>query len=106
MSQDGVQDPDEFGMGGIPVYLYADDGDGVFEPEGDDLLVATTVTLDEWENPAHGTYHFTNVVPGQYWVTIDPMGWLVTTPDPHPLIDLQPAEVYSDADFGLTSGGG
>ncbi len=106
MNLDGVQDPDEFGMGDIFVFLYADDGDGVFEPEGDDLLVAETSTIDDWENPANGTYRFTNVVPGQYWVSIDRMGWIETTPNPHQLIDLQPAEIYLDADFGLASDGG
>jgi hypothetical protein len=86
--------------------LYLDDGDGVFEPGGDDALVAQTITDGDWQSPTYGTYHFTDLAAGHYWVSIDSTGWIETTPNPYQLIDLQPGEVYLDADFGLRLGGG
>ena len=101
-----MQDPEEESLGGVPVYLYVDDGDGVFEPEGDDALVAQTVTNEDAESPTYGYYQFTGLVPGHYWVSVGEIGWFITTPNPHELIDLQPGEVYLDADFGMYPGGG
>lgn len=102
-NQNGIRDEDEYGMGEMYVYLYLDDGDGVFEPEGDDILIAQTMTDPDWEGPNYGTYQFTNLPAGQYWVTVDPEVWQDTTPNPHPLIDLGDGESYQDADFGLFS---
>jgi hypothetical protein len=103
---DGVQDPDEDGIGDISVFLHLDDGDGVFEPEGDDALVAQTTSYGDWTSPNYGYYHFTELAAGHYWVSVGDNGWIMTTPNPHQLIDLQPGEVYLDADFGMYAGGG
>ena len=54
----------EAGIAGVDLNLYADDGDGVFEPGGDDALVDTTTT------DAHGHYYFTGLTEGHYWVAI------------------------------------
>jgi hypothetical protein len=105
-NEDGVKDESEGGIGGVTIYLYEDDGDGVFEPEGDDVQIATTISNEDWEGPDYGTYHFSDLPAGHYWVSIDPGGLFHTTPNPYPLIDLQPSEEYLDADFGLTTNGG
>ena len=54
----------EAGIAGVDVNLYADDGDGTFEPGGDDALVGTTVT------DTHGHYYFTGLTEGGYWAAI------------------------------------
>ncbi len=51
---DGLQDPDEPGVPGIPVQLYTDKG----------ALVATTTTDDD------GHYLFSSVPPGDYYVLV------------------------------------
>ena len=58
---DGVQDPGEPGLGGVPVKLYSDpDNDGVY-----DNLVATTTTAPD------GSYIFDGVPPGSYVVQVN-----------------------------------
>lgn len=63
-NSDGVQnEPVTSGINGVTVHLYLDDGDGIAEPGGDDLLSATTVTADDvFTRP--GYYLFEGLVPG------------------------------------------
>jgi len=60
----GVYDADETALTGISLELWADDGDGIFEPITDDTKVATTTT------GASGRYFFKHVAPGSYFVAI------------------------------------
>ena len=94
---DGVFDEDEFGLWDTTVNLYLDDGDGVFEPGSDDTLVATTIT--DWD----GLYLFTDLEAGVYWVDAIPFDdlYVATTDNPYGPIDLDPGEVYLDADIGF-----
>ncbi len=63
--QDGIQDTNEPGISGITVTLEAPGLDGIFG-NADDVLVATTTTS------ATGNYLFTELVPGEYRVRINP----------------------------------
>ncbi len=64
---DGVYDPfTETGISGVTVDLYVDDGDGIFEPGGDDGAPIATTTTN-----ADGLYSFGNVADGDYWVDVD-----------------------------------
>ncbi len=57
---DGMQDPDEAGIGGVVIELLADtDGDGT-----PDTVVATTTTV------ADGSYRFDGLEPGDYTVRV------------------------------------
>ena len=49
----------------ISVAAYRDDGDNVFEPGGDDVLVATTQTATS------GAYTFAGLTNGSYWIDVD-----------------------------------
>jgi uncharacterized repeat protein (TIGR01451 family) len=65
VDNDGIQDgPLDFGLNGVSVRLYADDGDGVREPGGDDgLPIAQQVTAnDVYGIP--GYYLFDGLTPG------------------------------------------
>jgi uncharacterized repeat protein (TIGR01451 family) len=69
LNNDGVQNEPVFnGVNGVTVLLFADDGDGVAEPGGDDVQVAATVTgNDSFNQP--GYYLFDQLTPGvQYFV--------------------------------------
>jgi large repetitive protein len=49
-------------VAGATIHLYLDDGDGIFDPEGDDDLAATVLTDDA------GIYRFENLSAGNYFV--------------------------------------
>lgn len=49
-------------VAGATINLYTDDGDGIFEPGGDDALADTAVT------DAAGEYRFEDLTVGDYWV--------------------------------------
>lgn len=96
---DGVQDPGEAGIGGVPVVLVAAGADGQCA-NADDTVVATTTTN------AAGNYLFTGMPAGVYCVmvtvTIDIIGDAPQTggTNPHGPITLDAGETYLDADFG------
>lgn len=79
----GLLGPGDTGIVGVPVTLWLDDGDGIFEP-GTDTAVATGTS------GAGGTYDFTEQRPGTYFVTadegaLDPSGLIgSTTGNPPP----------------------
>jgi uncharacterized repeat protein (TIGR01451 family) len=98
---DGVQDPDEAGLGGVEVVLYGDaDGDGTY-----DTPIATNTT------DTAGNYIFDGLTPGAYVVEVNggtaPAGY-AQTGDPDGTLDnlttvpviLAPGDVYLNADFG------
>ncbi|MCB8925924.1 MAG: carboxypeptidase regulatory-like domain-containing protein [Ardenticatenaceae bacterium] len=65
-NQDGLQDANEYGVPGVTVDLY--DGSG-------NLIDTTTTAFD-------GSYGFTNLVPGDYYVDVTPpAGYIITTQD-------------------------
>jgi large repetitive protein len=49
-------------VAGASIQLYLDDGDGIFDPEGDDELAGTATTNDQ------GIYRFENLSAGDYFV--------------------------------------
>lgn len=65
---DGIRDtsnPNEPGVGGVKVVLYADtDNSGTFNPPTDVMLSMTNTAND-------GSYGFNNVLPGTYFVVVD-----------------------------------
>jgi len=91
---DGVQDPGEKGIAGIPVMLYDADGS---------TLLATTIT------DANGNYYFAGLTEGTYVVKVNdgtpPTGYTLTA-DPDTVrdnmhtVDLGTDEQYLTADFG------
>jgi len=62
---DGKQDPGEPGLDDILVSVYIDDGDGVFEPDGDDAVGASQLSVDG------GTYNLPKLGAGKYWLYVD-----------------------------------
>ncbi len=100
----GAQDEGaSYGLGGITLRLYRDDGDHLFEPAGDDALVDTQVT------DANGLYTFSHLPAGTYWVDVDdtslPTGYTLTTDNEPLLVSLDVGENYEDADFGYAGRG-
>lgn len=91
--KDGIQDMGEPGLPGVTVKLYTCQG----------FLVGTTTT------DQNGNYSFTNINPGQYFVTFEPLNGFVFSPKDQGNDD----ELDSDADpvtgetacFILPSGG-
>ncbi len=66
-NQDGVQDPGEPGVSGVPVQLCAGDG---------------TTVLGETLTDAQGYYRFAGLNPGAYVVVFHPFdGWTISPPD-------------------------
>lgn len=104
----------ETGIANMAVTLYADDGDGVYEPGTDDALVTTMDTDATGFYEFHGLYADGAL---DYWVVVDesdgdlPLDGngqpyiLSTENNPLLVTDLAVGEVYSDADFGFTPGG-
>ncbi len=100
---DGVQDPGESGLGGVPVSLINLGADGI-RGTGDDTTTGTTTAAD-------GSYIFVGLSPGAYVVMVNggtpPAGYTLTgdpdtTPDNQtttPIL-LAPGDVYVNADFG------
>lgn len=102
---DGVQDPNEAGIGGVTVELFSDpNGDGVY-----DFSEGTRVTAPD------GSYIFADIDHGAYVVevSIPPVGW-TQTGDPDGTLDgattnpivLGPGDVFLGADFGYDLPGG
>ncbi len=108
---DGVKDPEELGIPGVTLELYFDrDGDGVFEPGGDDGAAIDTTVTDTF-----GNYLFDGLAPGTWFVTVDDTqaaltGYTQTTPDddPDPGDQQQeslaaPGDANLEADFGYVN---
>ena len=69
---DGLENPGESGIGGVILWLYKDNNDGLFEP-GTDTLVAQAITGDNSSTPAieTGWYDFQIYETGiPYWVFV------------------------------------
>ncbi len=101
LNGNGLQDePPGSGLNGVTVFLYLDDGDGVFEPGTDDVLVATTVTAGD------GGYLFDMLHAGSYWVDVDettlPSDLTLTAGTDPLLVTVAYGDAYLDADFGYT----
>ena len=98
-----VQDTGENGINGVTVRLYKDDGDNVFEPGTDDVLVATQTTSGD------GNYDFTMLHAGTYWVDVDgttvPSGYELTTANDPKKVTVDYGDDYNDADFGYVGRG-
>ncbi len=108
INADGIQDANELGLGGVTVLLYRDvDGDGIFEPGGDDgASIRSVVTA------ADGSYHFfgvdaTNGVgTDDYFVIVDIgqpalSGYGATTFPQTSVADLGADEARLGNDFGF-----
>ncbi len=106
---DGIQNEGAgYGINGVILALYRDDGDNVFEPGAGDTLALTRTTA------ADGGYQFTNVVPGAYWVDVPAENPFLTGytfipgtqsgPDPK-LVTVGANDTYTTADFGYAGKG-
>ncbi|MCP5426278.1 MAG: carboxypeptidase regulatory-like domain-containing protein, partial [Gammaproteobacteria bacterium] len=106
---DGVQGPDEIGLGDVTVNLYQDtNGDGIIGNAGDTLIATTTSKPD-------GSYLLTDLPAGQYAVVVDTndtdlTGFCGATPadcntTPTTSVPFTVAAdgVVSDVDFGFDS---
>ncbi|MEM9552691.1 MAG: SdrD B-like domain-containing protein [Acidobacteriota bacterium] len=101
---DGLPGPNEPPLPGVTVELYLDvDGDGIFEPGGDDgAAIASTVT------DADGRYLFDGLDAGRYFVDVDgstlPTNLVETTypagVDPSAVVALTDGARVDDVDFG------
>lgn len=91
LDQDGIQDPGEFGIGGVRVELFAAGADGQIGG-GDDVLLKALNTN------ANGRYAFTNLAPGRYYIGFEePSGFDFTLKD-------QGANDQLDSDVDRVSG--
>ena len=102
MDGDGVQDPNEIGIPGVPVSIDIDiDGDGT-----PDVTVMTVTNQN-------GKYVFENLPPGDHVVTVNPPLSLDETadldgdgnPDTNSTVTLGPGEDNLDQDFGFVGVG-
>jgi hypothetical protein len=116
---DGQVAPGELGQAGRSVYLYRDDGDGVFstdlnadgfisqdEIDAGDVLVAETLTAyNDDDFTVWGKYQFDDVLPGNYWVWHNNGESMLieTTDNPHDLITLHSFEIVPDVNFGIVA---
>ncbi|HNP87308.1 MAG TPA: SdrD B-like domain-containing protein [Kouleothrix sp.] len=74
-TNNNVQDPGEAGVAGVTVQLYQPGTDNL-PGTADDVLVGTTTT------GSNGSYLFTDLVPGSYYVVFTPpMGYSLVTPN-------------------------
>ena len=97
---DGVQDPEEAGIAGVPVTLYYDpDGDGVF---GTPTIRRRRRTTTD----ATGNYLFDNLPPGAYVVVRDAAGGLHADGRPRPLRHERRHQRQPDDDAGGPGAGG
>ncbi len=105
----GLQDEGAgYGINGVTVRLYRDDGDSNFEPGTDDVLIATQVTSGD------GAYDFTMLHAGTYWVDVDEdspalsgytfISGTQSGPEPH-LVTVSYGQDYNNADFGYAGKG-
>ena len=75
LNGNGVQDPGEPGLGGVPVQLIDPGLDGILGT-ADDVILETATTLPD------GSYQFLGVLPGDYGVQeTDPSGFTSATPN-------------------------
>lgn len=95
--QDGNQDGGEPGLNGVQVSLYRDNGDGVFNPLGDDLVGNKFTSGD-------GAYQFANLGADVYWVDVVdstvPAGLHLTTANDPLKVTLAKGQNFTTADFG------
>ncbi|NQT89321.1 SBBP repeat-containing protein, partial [bacterium] len=97
---DGSRDGGDTGIDGATVILFHDNGDGVFEPGGADAQLASRLTA------GGGTYSFTDLMPGHYWVDVDaPLlaGFALASGAEPLLVRLDLGDQVSSADFGYHS---
>ncbi len=92
---DGIQDPNEPGVEGVTVSLRDAGEDGVLGTD-DDIITTTETDKD-------GLYHFDNLSPNRYQVSVDEDNDL-STPS-RVIVDLQAGTQMDDADFGLKQAG-
>jgi len=103
LNADGIQDINELGIEGIPVHLNGHTGTGI--------AVTTSTTTDN-----RGIYHFNNLIPGQYQVSIHPDSTYTFSPayvgvdtdkdsdginGVSDLVDILSGVLKNDVDFGL-----
>ena len=90
-----VLDPGEPGLANVRLFLYRDNGDGMFDPATDALVGQTFSDAD-------GTYAFAGLSGGTYWVWVDEtttLGLVATTNNPVQVV-LPEGITYLGADFG------
>jgi hypothetical protein len=95
----GTFDGGESGQGGVVVWLYVDDGDGIFEPS-EDRLIQTAAS-----GPG-GAYSFAVGAQGTFWVSTDfpgsyPPGSALTTDNVESAVFAGFNQVDSGNDFGF-----
>ena len=99
---EGGTDP---GVADWEVRLYIDDGDGVFEPGGDDLLLQTVDTADGVTDDLDGDgiidpigfYHFGLLGAGDYWIQEETQaGWTASNTTLFGPITLENGDIYGD----------
>jgi len=107
LQDDGVN----AGIDGVDVYLYRDNGNGIFEPGVDQLFeITTTGDNPDTVDTEQGWYEFGDIIRGNYWVHIPPQAILdgyeltsVVTHYPNPAFVVMPLNPSSkdDVDFGF-----
>ena len=98
LDRDGVQDAGELGLSGVVVQMVGAGPDGLFGTADD-------VSFPNETTAADGSYLFSNLLPGNYRVTVDgttvPNGMVLTTANlPHDVTLTPGGGGYALADFG------
>lgn len=112
LDSDGLFDSNEVGVDGVDVQRYLDDGDGVFEPTTDDLLMQTKTTGDDPDTVGTqaGFYQFTDLVPDPFWLRINPaeflaggtlFGWSSSTGTVVSYINPSDSQTVTTMNFGV-----